>query len=187
MQHYQTMDAAPFSSLAASRDDMGTKNKKGLNESEEKDTVRAQSFRSCYRAEVQYRNAQPLYYNGSRGTNQLEQKSSVVSKTSRTTSQQLPEFAQIDQTGKATDFIDGFEKFTQEIQDFIVTKDEQMQNLLINDRRPQYKALQLIEENRLTTTRPSVQRQDRVLRSVTLLSPRPIPATRSSGAHSPTP
>ncbi len=41
MQHYQTMDAAPFSSLAASRDDMGTKNKKGLNESEEKDTVRA--------------------------------------------------------------------------------------------------------------------------------------------------
>lgn len=36
----------------------------------------------------------------------------------------MPEFAQIDDTGKASDFIDGFEKFTQEVQDFIVTKDE---------------------------------------------------------------
>ncbi len=41
MQHYQTMDAAPFSSLAGSRDDMGTKNKKGIIESEEKETAQA--------------------------------------------------------------------------------------------------------------------------------------------------
>ena len=40
MQHYQTMDVAPFCSLAGSRDNMGTKNKKGLNESEEKDTTK---------------------------------------------------------------------------------------------------------------------------------------------------
>ena len=51
---------------------------------------------------------------------QLE--SSIASRVSQP--QPVPEFQQIDHTDKTADFIDGFERFTQEIQDFIVVKDE---------------------------------------------------------------
>lgn len=54
--------------------------------------------------------------------------------SNRLSQQTMPEFQQIDSNDGAAEFINGFEKFTREIQDFIVTKDEQMQNL-INDRR----------------------------------------------------
>ena len=68
---------------------------------------------------------------------------SVVSRVSQP---QLPDFAQIDHTDKAADFITGFEKFTQEIQNFIESKDEQMLNLM-HERKNHKAALHYLDEN----------------------------------------
>ena len=68
------------------------------------------------------------------GSKDVHRDSSVISRLSQQPQQNMPEFPQIDQTDGVENFINGFEKFTQQIENYLETKDEQMQ-ILIQNRR----------------------------------------------------